>query len=364
MKGIKECCIRPFTVFRCIFPLLLILLIALCRFFPAMAEGYARHVYPYLSAVLSAISAVFPFSLEEVLVIGIILWLIAFPIWKRRKRKSWKHILIREVELLAWIYIWFYAGWGLNYFRHNIYQRTETAPVAYDEQAFTDFLQTYTNHLNDSYTTDIKPDMEAIEQEIKDFYRNLPDAYALAMPRDYQHPKNFTFTALYSGVGVLGSMGPFFAESQLNADLLPLQLPFTYAHELSHLLGVSSEAEANYWAYQVCTRSSFPEVRYSGYFGILPYVLFNASTLLPEESFWQWTETIRPEVMEEYKQKRAYWQARYSPLVGRLQDVVYDWFLKGNKISSGKKNYAEVIGIILTLPSVSHIPTEKPHTHP
>lgn len=44
---------------------------------------------------------------------------------------------------------------------------------------------------------------------------------------------------LYSAVGVLGFMWPFFNEIQLNGELLPEQLPFCYAHELSHQLGVS-----------------------------------------------------------------------------------------------------------------------------
>jgi hypothetical protein len=145
-------------------------------------------------------------------------------------------------------------------------------------------------------------------------------------------------------------MGPFFAEAQLNADLPEVQYPFTYAHEFSHLLGVSNEAEANYWAYRVCTESSSPALQYCGYFGLLPYVISNASYLLQETAFKEWIQTIRPEVIEQYKQKNAYWQERYSPLIGSVQDFAYNLFLKGNKIASGKKNYAEVIGLLLSLP--------------
>jgi hypothetical protein len=150
-------------------------------------------------------------------------------------------------------------------------------------------------------------------------------------------------------VGVLGYMGPFFAESQLNEELLPVQLPFTYAHELSHLLGVSNEAEANYWAYRVCRSSKRPAVRYSAYFGLLPYVLVNASSVLTEEEFREWIKTIRPEVVKDYEYKRMYWNERYSTLLGEVQNKIYNLFLKGNNIPSGRKNYAEVIGILLSL---------------
>lgn len=335
-------------------PLLLIVYIVVCRFAPSIAEGYARHIYPFLSALLSAFSSVFPFSLEEGLVVEIISWMVIYPFLKRRKKKSWKFILGREVELLAWVYIWFYLGWGVNYFRYDIYRRAEVTPAGYNEQAFHRFLTAYTDSLNHSYIAEVKTDNERMQREIKEIYRRIPRNYGLTLPKDYQHPKRVVFNPLYSGVGVLGYMGPFFAESQLNEELLPVQWPFTYAHELSHLLGVSSEAEANYWAYRVCRASVQPEVRYSAYFSLLPYVLFNASSVLPEEEFREWIKTIRPEVVEDYEYKRMYWNGRYSTLLGELQDKIYNLFLKGNNIPSGKKNYAEVIGMLLSLEENIH----------
>ena len=46
------------------------------------------------------------------------------------------------------------------------------------------------------------------------------------------------FTPFISLVGVTGSMGPFFCEFTLNGDLLPINYPATYTHELAHLLAV------------------------------------------------------------------------------------------------------------------------------
>lgn len=338
---------------RCRQALLLsaIAFVILCRFMPGMAEWYARTVYPALSAALSAFSSFFPFPLEEPLVVGMVLWLILYPIWKQRKGMRWWKVLLREAEMLAWVYVWFYLGWGLNYFRYNIYTRLQTPPVAYEEQHFKDFLEEYTARLNAVYQSDTKIDAETLKEHISTFYAQLPSVYGLTSPKEWQEPKAFLFTSLYSKVGVLGSMGPFFAEAQLNADLLSAQYPFTYAHEFSHLLGVSNEAEANYWAYRACTESDLPVLQYCGYFGLMPYVVSNASYLLPKEDFQTWVQTIRPEVREQYNAKNRYWQEKYSPLVGSIQDFAYNLFLKGNKISSGKKNYAEVIGLLLSLPT-------------
>ena len=337
---------------RCRQALLLasIAFITLCRYQPGIAEWYARTVYPPLSAALSAFSSLFPFPLMELLVVSLILWLILYPVWKRKKGIPWRKILLREMEMLAWIYVWFYWGWGLNYFRYNIYTRLQTPPVPYEEQHFKKFLKDYTEKLNSTYQSDTEIDSERLKEYVQTFYANLPSTYGLSQPKEWQEPKNFIFTSLYNKVGVLGSMDPFFAEAQLNDDLPEVQYPFTYAHEFSHLLGVSNEAEANYWAYRACTESSSTALQYCGYFGLFPYVLSNASYLLPKEDFQAWIKTIRPEVKEQYNQKNAYWQEKYSPLIGSIQDFTYNLFLKGNKIASGKKNYAEVIGLLLSLP--------------
>ena len=337
---------------RCRQALLLasIAFITLCRYQPGIAEWYARTVYPPLSAALSAFSSLFPFPLMELLVVSLILWLILYPVWKRKKGIPWRKILLREMEMLAWIYVWFYWGWGLNYFRYNIYTRLQTPPVPYEEQHFKEFLKDYTEKLNSTYQSDTEIDSERLKEYVQTFYANLPSTYGLSQPKEWQEPKNFIFTSLYNKVGVLGSMDPFFAEAQLNDDLPEVQYPFTYAHEFSHLLGVSNEAEANYWAYRACTESPSTTLQYCGYFGLFPYVLSNASYLLPKEDFQAWIQTVRPEVIEQYKEKNRYWQERYSPLIGEIQDFTYNLFLKGNKIASGKKNYAEVIGLLLSLP--------------
>ena len=321
-----------------------------CRYLPALAEGYARMAYPVLSSTLSAFSSLFPFPLMEVFVVVLILWLIIYPIRLRKKRFRLRQIIFREGEILAWVYVWFYLGWGLNYYRYNIYTRLQTPPVAYEEQHFQDFLKEYTDRLNATYQPTTEMDGEELKHYVHSFYANLPSTYGLAKPHSWQEPKDFIFTPIYSKVGVLGSMGPFFSEAQLNADLPDVQYPFTYAHEFSHLLGVSSEAEANYWAYRACTESSSSTLQYCGYFGLLPYVISNASYLLQEDAFKLWVQTIRPEVIEQYKEKNIYWKERYSPLIGSAQDFAYNLFLKGNKIPSGKKNYAEVIGLLLSLP--------------
>lgn len=320
--------------------------IFVCRFNPPIGEWYARHLYPHTSSVLSRLASFVPFSLEELFAIVVGICLLAYPFLARRQ--GWRCILRREAEVVLWIYAWFYWGWGLNYFRESFYVRAEVKPAAYDEAQFRSFLQAYTDSLNVSYCKVTAVDTVHVQQDIQSLYAQVPGKYGLESPKPYHRPKDLWFNALYSSVGVLGYAGPFFVEMQLNEELLPSQYPFTYAHELAHLLGISSEAEANYWAYRTCTQSERPEVRHSGYMGLLPYVIINARAVMEAEDYRAWTLTLRDEVVRELGERGTYWEEKYSRTLGNIQDKIYDLFLKSNQIATGKKNYAEVIQMIMS----------------
>ena len=329
---------------------LLLVFVILPRCINGIGECYAIYIYPVVSAALSGVASVLPFSLTETTVILVVIWLLAFPFYAAKRKKGWEYIAVREVELVLWVYVWFYLGWGMNYFRDSFYRRMEVPVAQYDESRFKVFIAGYADSINHAYT--MKSDLSKleVEKEVKRIYYALPEAWGLTRPLSFQHPKRSLVNALYSKVGVLGYMGPFFAESHVNHDLLPMQYPFTYAHELSHLLGVSSEAEANFWAYQVCTHSTQPYIKYSGYFELFAHVVNNAYALLSEEDFREWIKTIRPEIIAERKKQSDYWEALYSPTIGALQNTIYDFYLKGNRIASGRKNYGQVIALILSLP--------------
>ena len=307
--------------------------------------------YPAISVTLARMASATSLLLEEIFVIGAVLLLIVFPFIARRRKKKWTTVAGREIEIITWIYIWFYWGWGMNYFRDSFFQRANVTPAVYQENAFLRFLYAYADSLNASFVPQSatqRPEIHTYEKEVKNIYQKFPKHFGLGKAYSFQHPKQSLMDGLYSTVGVLGYMGPFFAESYINPQMKADA--FTYAHELSHWLGISSEAEANFWAYQICIRSVSPAVRYSGYFGLLPYVLSNAATLLDEEDYRQLLASIRPEILQTLREKQAYWQARYNPWVGRVQELMYEYYLKGNQIPSGQKNYAEVVAMILALP--------------
>lgn len=337
---------------------------------PGWGEGYARFVYPVVSGVLSSFSRLLPFAVGDLFIFLILIGLFLYPIWarhlhkrylpkqqqqkkekekKEKEKKKWKQILLNEAEYLLWIYVWFYLAWGLNYSQKDFYGRTGIPYTVYTPEAFQQFVDDYIDRLNDSYTDITAIDEPLVCRESVQGYHQICHMLGIHRPpRLSPRVKTMLFTPFISMVGVTGSMGPFFCEFTLNGDLLPSQYPATYAHELAHLLGITSEAEANFYAYQVCTRSQVQAIRFSGYLSILPHVLGNARQLMEEAEYTALTSRILPEIKTLYLQNRAYWMEKYSPLIGSIQDFIYDLYLKGNRIQSGRKNYSEVIGLLIS----------------
>lgn len=335
---------------RIIILILFLLSVWLTQLLPAWGAFYAKTVYPVISECLTTVSNLVPFAVGDLFIFLSLAGLILYPVYARLKKHiSWKKILLREAEYLAWVYVWFYLAWGLNYSQPNFYQRTGIPYAAYTPESFHEFVDDYIDSLNASYVQVQAIHPGEVRDEAIRIYTRIGDSLGVHRP---PHPsprvKTMLFTPLISMVGVTGSMGPFFCEFTLNGDLTPSQYPATYMHELAHLLGITSEAEANFYAYQVCTRSANPEIRFSGYFFILNHVLANARHLLTEEEYARLIGRIRPEIIELARTNREYWMAKYNPVVGTVQDWIYDLYLKGNKIDSGRKNYSEVVGLLIS----------------
>ncbi|WP_300702523.1 DUF3810 domain-containing protein [Bacteroides sp.] len=323
---------------------------------PGWGEVYAQSVYPAISYCLTSFSKLIPFAIGDLFIFLSIVGVIVYPIYARCfKKKKWRRVLLNDIEYLLWVYVWFYLAWGLNYSQKDFYGRTKIPYTAYTPDYFQKFVDSYIDSLNASYVKVTVINEPLVCRESVKGYDEISTSLGVHHP-PHQSPrvKTMLFTPLISMVGVTGSMGPFFCEFTLNGDLLPPQYPATYAHELAHLLGITSEAEANFYAYQVCTRSQVRGIRFSGYLSVLSHVLGNARRLMNEEDYTQLFNRIRPEIIELVKANQEYWMAKYSPLVGDIQDWIYDLYLKGNKIESGRKNYSEVVGLLISYDQYKH----------
>ena len=338
------------------FGLLLLAFVIGCRVHTPLADLYAEKCYPVISDGFSRIASIFPFSLEEIVVICFVLAFIFVLVRAVRKKEGFLRWLGGTARVTMWLIVWFYIGWGINYFRTPLYPRMGIERVSYDENTFSHFLSDYTKALNNASEEAVSWNWEELEADVREFYSTTLPEYGYTYLHHWQDVKDPLLNRLYSAVGVLGFMGPFFCESQLNLELPDLEYPFTLAHELAHLAGVTSEAEANYWAYVYCRQSEDPAVRYSGYLSLLPHAAASAGSLLSEERYGEWAATVADKVKEDYAETSRLWEKRRIGIINTVQRWMMDRFLKTNGVSEGAKDYYGVIGMIITFSSFSPQP--------
>ncbi|NDV59448.1 DUF3810 domain-containing protein [Bacteroides sp. 519] len=339
---------KYFLIIRYSILIILLFVIQITKITPSWGEVYSRSLYPAIAKTLSGFSGLFPFSVGDLFILLAIIGLFVGLIYARFHKIKFKKRLLGGVEYLLWIYVWFYLAWGLNYGQPNFYQRTGIEYVAYNKENFREFLDAYVTSLNKSYVPISKIDKEITGQIINNEYKKEGLNPGIHTLQGNPRAKTMLFSSLFSKMAILGYMGPFFCEFNLNRELPVSQYASSYAHELSHFLGITNEAEASFYAYLICSRSDEPTIRFCGYLSVMNYVLNNASALLTEDEFREVYLKIKPEIMELAKTNRKYWQDKYSKTIGEVQDWIYDLYLKGNNIPSGRKNYSEVVGLMVS----------------
>lgn len=330
---------------------LLVLLVLVITFqaVPALGAVYTCHVYPVVARILSSLSSLVPFAVGDVFIALSVAWVVGYPLTAVifRKRKAGA-VLLRVGECLLWLYVWFYAAWGLNYSQPGIFSRLHMRPVEADTAAFRTFAERYADSLNATYTPVRSGTIRDVaRREIHEGYRRL-DHMGVNRPFGPRVcDKTMIFSRLSSMAGVTGSMGPFFCEMTINADVPLHAYPATCAHEYAHQLGVANEGEANFYSYLVCTRAADRAVRFSGYYQILFHVLHNVRTLQGEAACQAYLSRLRPEVVSLARADQRYWQARRSPLVDDVQTFLFDLYLRGNRVQGGTRSYSGVVAIIM-----------------
>lgn len=358
--------------------LVLLLLVTLAKMIPLWGFIYTTRIYPIIGTLLSPISGFFPFAVGDIFIALSIAWVIFYPIYEIGLRKKLarryfflaakkgsypkkKVVFGRVAEYLLWVYAWFYIAWGLNYSQPNIYDRTGMKPVEVSEAKFKAFAYQYADSLNAlSISSDIAGSNifsdsivdDGLKNRVRDTvlkeYNKIGYKEGINAPfNQHPHAKTMVFTPLSSMSGVTGSMGPFFCEFTLNGDILPHDYPATYAHEFAHFLGVANEGEANFYSYIVCTASADKQVRFSGYYHIFFHVLNNVFDILGEKEGERFLKHIRPEIIQLAKSDRRYWLSKRCKALDAAQDLIFDFYLKGNYVAEGRKSYSGVIGLIL-----------------
>jgi hypothetical protein len=312
----------------------------------AIEKIYSKGFYIIVANIASFVSRLVPFSLWDITWIALLLilltgiFLVIF-----RKLKPGKFILYL-LQTVALMYTFFYLLWGLNYFRPPAEARIGMERVNNNPELFAKVLEEIIIQANNNYSPPGHPDKLSIDKAVEESYRANAEDIGIIYSGGYRRPKEITLSTLFASSGVSGYFGPFFNEIHVNKILLHTEYPFVLAHEKAHQFGITSEAEANLYAFIVCSRSSDQRLRYSAYITILQYFMYEAQHL---EDYKEFVAKIDKRVIEDIKKERENWMQYHNKTIDRIQTAANDAYLKSNKIEEGVKNYNRVVSLVMGL---------------
>jgi hypothetical protein len=344
----------------------LILLALFVAVFPLRAvtveRFYARWLYPILQQHLTALSNRSPIALFDVAVVAFAL--IAIGIWTwairlARKKQRWRSLgrgLAATLTLLAIIYLWFLAAWGLNYARPPLETQigfdasriTPEAVRALAEHAIGRANQTHAAGHAAGFPaiSDVPPRLViALHQVEREFGRPRPTVLAT--------PKWSLFTPFYRASGVSGQLGPFFLETLLNPDLTGPERPAVLAHEWAHLSGYAPESDASFIGLLAALRAG-PAAEYSVWLDLVS----EATSQLQPVTQRLVLEKLEAGPREDQNAIRERLKQLVRP-VERAAWSTYDQMLKSQGVEEGVQSYSRVIQLLIGS-DVLKLPSPKP----
>ena len=331
-----------------ILPVLAVLTFGITRLairFPSVTETlYSQKMYVFIAGIISPFSKIFPFSLDDIfyilILIGIMILMILLMIRKISFPTAGKFFL----NILATIYILFYFLWGFNYFRQDIYQRLELTQHEPETDLFIEQLKYQIELTNQSWCSFEDFNLSEIDKDIEESYQTLSQTLKIKYPTGKRRAKKITASNFFAKAGISGYYGPFFNEVHVNRFILPIEYPFVLAHEKAHQFGISNEAEASFYAWLVCTKSPSKHLQYSANLNILRYFLNQGYQL---EEYPEIIKNLDISVKKDLIRISENWKNLRNEKIDKVASKANDIYLKSNKIEKGIENYRGVLKFVM-----------------
>jgi hypothetical protein len=325
---------------------------------PAAVEAaFSSTLYPGWQRIATTATNALPFAAFDLILTGAILALIGLVVvaWRRTGGGRWRRAgaaLVTALVVVAATYLWFLAAWGLNYQRTPVdvrvgLDRKRATPERLSAFAI-DTVEDL-NHLRPIAHAQPWPDRAALVETLRPAFRAVLPRLGVGPDVVAGVPKWSVMQPYFRWAGIDGVTSPFVPEVVLNHDLLPMEWPFTLAHEWGHLAGLAHEAEASYAGWLIC-KNSTDQTRYSAALWAFGHV-FAAS---PREQQLVLSSRLGEGPRRDLHAIAMRTSQRVQ-VVQRVSWATYDRYLKSNRVSEGLASYDAAIVLILAgLPESRH----------
>ncbi|MFO0982527.1 MAG: DUF3810 family protein [Planctomycetota bacterium] len=319
---------------------------------PAAVESvFVRGVYPRLLAVTVPLTQWTSWSLTEVLLAGLLVVglrsvLLALVRWRRHTwslARAIAHAGGTAATVSALLYLAFIGSWGLLYLREPLERRLAWPTAPASDREVLELERELAQQAQAACTSIDHAVARALEATIAGAVEAVTadlDRRRVLLPR---RVKAVWPARLLAITGTTGITSPWLHEAQIDPALLPLEAPFVMAHELAHVAGYASEAEANLIGYLACWRTGAPAAQYSALLALLP----SAVASVPDDLKATAVRELDPRVRDDLHRIAARARQDQSALLAAASRTLYDAYLKQQGVPEGVHDYARVITLLL-----------------
>jgi hypothetical protein len=316
---------------------------------------FSDRLFPVLQSALTAVSNLVPFALLDVFILVVLAWCVwslSRDVSSRRRGMigGWAavvgRVLVRTLTLLAVLYLGFMAAWGMNYRRTPLADRFAASSERPTPERARRLALESVNELNRLF----EPAHAALTSSLTttgplaEAFSKTQFMVGIRRPARPAVPKRTFLDVYFRSAGVAGMTDPYFLETLVASDLLPVERPLVVAHEWSHLAGFADEGEANFLGWLTCVRGA-PVDQYSGWLFLYGEVVAGLPRPMRGEVAARLDEGPRNDLRAIAERL----QRNVRPRIASAGWQVYDKYLKANRVQAGAASYREVVRLALNV---------------
>lgn len=320
---------------------------------------YAGYVYPLVRGTLGSFAYYFPVPILFLLIIGMAL--LVYLKYRSFQRAQVKYASLRSkirvvtlfiLKVLADCTALFYILWAFHYYRPaisiemNLPESRLTPDLIKDEFKYITHLVNQQRDWISSDTTAFTPIMaaHALSDRLQLAQNELLTTWRMPTYR-WTRVKPLYPEGMLLSISTAGFYLPFAGEGYIDPGLHPLQWPFTIAHEMAHVQGLTDEGSCNFIGLLTCLHSQDAFIHYSGLISYWGYLYRQMLQLNPNEAKLIRND-LTPGVNADLRAIRRKID-EYPDVFPRFRNLVYDTYLKTHGISDGIRSYDGMVDLIL-----------------
>ena len=328
----------------------------LSDFSPSFADYINSGLSQSFRRIMASIGGIFPFSLFQLLVIliPVFIFLVVYLAIRAFTAGRGLRFIINLASLALLIYSGHLLALGVGYNTTDILVKMEIEEKEVDKDSLTEVITLLTDEINalapdvprnENGTFDPGYSNEDTSERLCASYDNFESKYGIISNFD-STVKSVGAGHFMSYLGLSGIYTYYTGEANVNSDPPPQDRIFTSAHEMAHQRGILRENEANFVAYIVTVTSDDPNLRYSGSLEIFGYFA-SALYRTDKQAYYEIYQSLCEEAKADIRASNAVWQKYGDTVFSKISDWVNNLYLKSNG-TEGIISYGRVVELVVS----------------